>query len=547
MDELSPQEREEAARMQQLQTLFRSITEEISILFVSDPAGNPEINDLIHQVLRLTRQLTDKITLREFPVGHEVATKNGITSGPALLLSNQKQQRVLWLGAPLGEEGRTLIELLLLLGGRKFSSPKTVETVYASIKEKRDIKVFVSPTCPYCPQQTINAIRAVLMRPEYFSLTIIDIQLHPRIAEKYKAFSVPQVWANDALIALGAQSEELFAASLAKLEQQSFFIPEEGAEEIATDLVIVGGGPAGLTAGIYAKRSGLQTVIVEKGALGGQIATTPIVENYPGLTHVGGKTLVDILVNHALEYVKIFPDEAVRELIPAQTDDGRIAVRTSRRKFTARAVLLATGAENRKLEIPGERQFSGRGVSYCSTCDGPLFVGKKVVMIGGGNSALTEALHLKNIGVDVSIVHRRDQFRAQDYLVHNVEAASIPVILDTVAREIAGEDKVLSISLKNNKTGKTTKMPVDGVFIAIGYEPAVELARQAGIELDRNGYIKKDSRHRTNIKGIYSAGDVEGGYKQIVIAAGQGAEAAMAIFEDLIHPYWKADANQKAG
>lgn len=544
MDEQSPQERDEAAQMLQLKKLFNTMTGRVSVLFVVDPAGNPEVNDLIRQVLRLTRQLTDKISLREFPVGHEMATKNGISNGPALLFENEKQQRVLWLGAPLGEEGRTLIELLLLLGGKKFSSPKAVAAIYASITEKRDIKVFVSPTCPYCPQQTINAIRALLTRSDYFSLTIIDIQLYPDIAEKYKAFSVPQVWANDALIALGAQSEELFAASLAKLEQQSFFIPEEDAEEIATDLVIIGGGPAGLTAGIYAKRSGLQAVVVEKGALGGQIATTPIVENYPGLTHVGGKTLVDILVNHALEYVKIFPDEAVVEIIPASASEGRITIKTSRRKFKTRAVLLATGAEHRKLEIPGERQFSGRGVSYCSTCDGPLFVGKKVVMIGGGNSALTEALHLKNLGVNVSIVHRRDQFRAQDYLVHNIEAASIPVIYDTVALEISGDGKVSSITLKNYKTENTTKMAVDGVFISIGYEPAVELARKAGVELDQDGYIKNDNRHRTNIQGIYSAGDVEGGYKQIVIAAGQGAAAAMAIFEDLVNPYWKVDSPQ---
>ena len=544
MDDFPQQENEARVQMQHLEKMFSVMSEKIDILFIADPLGNQEVNDLIRQVLRLIRQLTDKITLREFAVGHEMAIKNDITSGPALLFTTRKHH-ILWLGAPLGEEGRTLIELLLLVGGRRVDSPKAVEKVYASIKEKRDIKVFVSPTCPYCPQQVINAVKAVMQRPEIISLTIIDIQLHTALAEKYKAFSVPQVWANDALIALGAQTEELFAISLAKLEQQTFFIPEESAEEITVDLVIVGGGPAGLTAGIYAKRSGLQTVIVEKGALGGQIATTPIVENYPGLTHVGGKTLVDILVNHALEYVKIFPDETVVDIVSSPQDAGPITVKTSRRKFVARAVLLTTGAEHRKLNIPGEKELAGRGVSYCSTCDGPLFVGKKVVMIGGGNSAVTEALHLKNLGVDVSIIHRRDQFRAQDYLVHALEGAAIPVFFDTEAQEISGNGHVSSVLLRNNKTGKTTRMKVDGVFISIGYEPAVELAGKAGIELDPNGYIKKDKRHRTNVKGIYCAGDVEGGYKQIVIAAGQGAEAAMAIFEDLIHPYWKTNFNRQ--
>jgi len=377
-------------------------------------------------------------------------------------------------------------------------------------------------------------LKAVIAKPDVFSLEIIDIQANPEIAEKYNAQSVPQVFANEVMIAMGAQSEELFMSSLEKLEQQTIFIPDNDAMEIDTDIVIIGGGPAGLTAGIYASRSGLKAVVVERDMLGGQVATTPVVENYPGVTQIGGKALSDILANHALQYVNIFTGEDVLDI---QTGDF-INVQTTRRKFTTKAVLLATGATHKKLNVPGESNLSGRGVSYCSTCDGPLFKGEKVILVGGGDSAVTEALHLKNIGVDVTLIHRRDSLRAQNHLAKKLPESDIPVLYDTEIKEIRGKGKVEKVILYNNKTKKKTTMDVQGLFIAIGYIPSVELATKIGVELTPDGYIKKDSRHRTSIPGIYSAGDVEGGYKQIVTAAGQGSEAALAIFEDLINPYW---------
>jgi thioredoxin reductase (NADPH) len=203
-----------------------------------------------------------------------------------------------------------------------------------------------------------------------------------------------------------------------------------------------------------------------------------------------------------------------------------------------KGLLLATGASHRLLNVPGESRLAGRGVSYCSTCDGPLFKGKRVVMVGGGNSAVTEALHLFHMGIDVTLIHRRDKLRAQEFLSNQLSDNRIPVLWDTEVREILGEERVREVLLYNRKTDQTSAFKTDGVFIAIGYEPAVAIAKQAGLELNANGYIKQDGRHRTSLPGVYSAGDVEGGYKQIVTAAGQGAEAAMTIFEDMINPYW---------
>jgi thioredoxin reductase (NADPH) len=252
---------------------------------------------------------------------------------------------------------------------------------------------------------------------------------------------------------------------------------------------------------------------------------------------VPGKTLVDSLVSHALEYVQIFQGEEVLDIKPGP----RLEVQTNRRKFLARAVILATGANYKKLGAPGEMHFMGRGVSYCATCDGPLFKGKRVIVVGGGNSAVTEALYLNNIDVNTTLVHRRNTLRAQEHLAKNIFSNNMEVLWDTEVLEIKGKEKVNEVILKNNRTGLVYPLPVDGVFVAIGYEPSVGLAKALGIELTGDGFIKHDSNHRTNIPGIYSAGDVEGGYKQIVTAMGQGTEAALSVFEDLMHPYWAAD------
>jgi thioredoxin reductase (NADPH) len=521
------------AYLQQLKATFEQLPNDINLYLFTAKGHEDAFTQANRQVIRAFRELSARITLREHDLDHELARKWNVTSSPTLLIAPEKYS-IRWLGAPMGEEARTFLETLILVGLGKSQLSDQSANVIKKIDSARDVKVFVSPTCPYCPQEAVNAVKAAIAVPEFVSLEIIDIQSEPKIANQYAAQSVPQAFANDVLIGQGAQPEEVFVLSLQKLEAQTIFIPDSDAELVETDLLIVGGGPAGLTAGIYAVRSGLRAAVVEREALGGQIATTPIVENYPGFTSVGGKTLVDIMVSHALQYVQIFQGEAVVELTP----DKPISAVTSRRRFLTKSVLLATGATHQHLNIPGESRLAGRGVSYCSTCDGPLFKGKKVVMVGGGNSAVTEALHLFHMGVDVTLIHRRNKLRAQEFLAKQLADSNITVLWDTEIKEIRGEERVEELFIVNNKTEETDTFRTDGVFIAIGYSPALELAEKLGVEISPDGYIKHDGKHRTNVPGVYSAGDVEGGYKQIVTASGQGAEAAMTIFEDLINPYW---------
>jgi thioredoxin reductase (NADPH) len=521
------------AYLRQLKATFEQLPNAIDLYLFTAKGHEDAFTHANRQVIRAFRELSAKITLREYDLDHELARKWNVTSSPTLVIAPD-QYAIRWLGAPMGEEARTFLEILIMVGlGKSQLSDQSVNVI-KKIDSPRNVKVFVSPTCPYCPQQAVNAVKAAIAMPDQVSLEIIDIQSEPEIANQYAAQSVPQAFANDILIGQGAQPEEVFVLSLQKMEPQTIFIPDSDAELVETDLLIIGGGPAGLTAGIYAVRSGLRAAVVEREALGGQIATTPIVENYPGFTSVGGKTLVDIMVSHALQYVQIFQGEAVVDL----KIDKPINAVTNRRKFSTKSVLLATGATHKHLNVPGETRLAGRGVSYCSTCDGPLFKGKKVVMVGGGNSAVTEALHLFHMGVDVTLIHRRDKLRAQDFLAKQLADSNIPVLWDTEIKEIRGEERVDELLLFNNETQKTSTFNTNGVFIAIGYTPALELAEMLGVEVSEDGYIKHDGKHRTNVPGVYSAGDVEGGYKQIVTASGQGAEAAMTIFEDLINPYW---------
>ncbi len=303
------------------------------------------------------------------------------------------------------------------------------------------------------------------------------------------------------------------------------------------DVLIIGAGPAGFTAAIYAARFGLETLILSKD-LGGNMALTDLIENYPGFPEgISGSELTARMHEHVKRLgVDIVFDE-VERIDPAECAyyEGpcKFTVKTKNGKeYRAKTIIIAVGAAPRKLKVPGEEELTGKGVSYCATCDGPLFKGKKVVVVGGGNTALQEALYLKSIGVDVTLVHRRQKFRADKILQDRFKESGIPAILDTVVTEIIGKDKVEAVRLKNVKTGEEKEMKVDGVFIFIGYEPKTDFVKHLGIT-DDYGYIPVDMHMRTKVPGIFAAGDITNVFKQIAVAVGQGAIAANSAKEFL--------------
>jgi len=381
------------------------------------------------------------------------------------------------------------------------------------------------------------AVSAVIEKKDLISAEVVEIYENIDLAEKYGAMSVPKTFVGETLIAPGLQPEDSFIESLIEGKPVEYVTPVGRDELRDYDIVVVGGGPAGLTAAMYAERSGLKSIVFEKANIGGQITITPVVENYPGISRIAGKTLVDMMARQTLEYAAVLQGVSVHDI--KQKDRG-FEVITGRGEYTARAIIIATGADSRKLNVPGESSLSGRGVSYCATCDGYLFNdGKNVIVVGGGNSALTDALYLDSLGAHVTVVHRRDSFRAEERLQQSVFQRNIPVIWNSVVEEIHGKNIVENVTLADIKTEKKSRIATQGVFIAIGYEPNNEIARKLGLELDEEGYVTVDAHMRTSKPFIYATGDITGGVKQIVTAVSQGAVASLTVFEDLSNPYWK--------
>lgn len=298
------------------------------------------------------------------------------------------------------------------------------------------------------------------------------------------------------------------------------------------DIIIIGAGPGGLTAGIYAGRQGTKNLIIDRDLAGGIGREVPEMENYPGFDKISGLELIEKMKAQAIKNTEIHEMEEVTEIIKNDTE-YRFTVRTTKDTYQSKTIILATGSSHRHLEAKGEDEFKGKGVSYCATCDGFFFAGRDIIMVGGGNSALQEALYLKNLGANVTVVHRRDEFRAQKHLQNQIKEKEIPTILNATVEEIKGDMLVESVVLKNTKTGELTEIPTNGVFISVGYIPHTELAQQLGVELDESGHIIIDKEQKTNVSYVYAIGDVCIGLKQWVVACGEGAVAATSAFEDI--------------
>jgi len=301
------------------------------------------------------------------------------------------------------------------------------------------------------------------------------------------------------------------------------------------DVIIVGSGPAGLAAALYASRDRFKTLVLEKFMPGGQIINTDRIENYPGIERIDGPGLIEQMQKQAVNFgAEIKNGSEVTKLEKLQ--DGNIAVYCDKDKYIGRVVILALGSVYRKLGIPGEEEFAGSGVSYCGTCDAPFFKGKQVVAVGGGNTAVEETLHLTKFADKVTVIHRRDEFRAAKILVEellektNEPNSNLIVKYSTVATEIQGEGKVQSVKLKNVKSGQEEDYSCDGVFIFVGMVPNTGFLK-GFVELTDNGFIKCDCAYlRTKVPGVFVAGDCRvGAAMQLATAAGDGVIAAMML------------------
>ena len=299
-------------------------------------------------------------------------------------------------------------------------------------------------------------------------------------------------------------------------------------ETLIFDYIVIGAGPAGLSSAQYAARSGLKTIVLEGMGAGGQVAQIFELENYPGVfPAVNGFDFAETLRKQAEAFGAQIKQVQVSSIDKKGKD---FVIQTKDTIYTAPALCMATGAVHKNLGVPGEEELKGRGVSYCATCDGPFFRNKKIVVIGGGDSACSEAIYLATLSKDVTIVHRRNEFRAQKALVDKMLKAGVKPVYDSVVKQINGQNKVSGITLENVKTGEQSELECDAVFIFAGMAPQTDLVDM--IKKDISGYIMTDENMQTSIPGLYAAGDVRSKpFRQIVTAVSDGAIAANAAKE----------------
>ena len=294
------------------------------------------------------------------------------------------------------------------------------------------------------------------------------------------------------------------------------------------DTIIIGAGPGGLSAGIYASRGGLDVAIIENRSVGGQAQQAADIQNYPGVKSSSGFDLCYTMMNQCIDFGVEFVFDQIVDCDLLQ--DEKTIKLASGKTLTAKTVVIASGASSRKLDVKGERELTGKGVSYCATCDGAFFKNKTVAVIGGGNTAAEDALYLEKLAKKVYIVHRRDKLRADAIVAKRLLSSSIQPIWDSVVQSVEGEDKVTELTLKNVKTDDLTSLSVDGVFVAIGQTPNSQ--GFDGVDVTRSGYILTDERMRTNMQGVYAVGDVrEKSLRQVVTACADGAIAADDIIK----------------
>jgi thioredoxin reductase (NADPH) len=305
------------------------------------------------------------------------------------------------------------------------------------------------------------------------------------------------------------------------------------------DAIIIGAGSAGLSAGIYAIRSGLKTLILEEKLAGGTISDASTVVNYPGFAEISGGELAEKMTSHCRKAGATIHDlEPVTELNLA----GEVKiVKTSRTAYEAKAVIFSTGSHYKQVGVKGELEFKGKGVSYCGVCDGPFFKGKRVLVVGGGNTACITTLYLSGLAAQVFVIHRRQAFRAEESLVNDISAkGNVSIMWNTEVQEIKGDKQVQAVKLIDNMTKKTSELVVDAVFVQIGEAPNSQIAKAAGVETDEHGYIKVDVRQQTNLQGVFAAGDVtDQPIKQVGTAVGQGITAALEAYSYIRQPYYR--------
>lgn len=448
------------------------------------------------------------------------------------LLKDGKDTGVSFRGIPNGHEFTSLLLALLNSDGKGKNLPDefTVERIKA-LSGTIKLSTYVSLTCTNCPD-VVQALNIIAILNPNISHSMVDGALFEAETKELKIQAVPAVFADGELFHIGrGDLGELLAKLEAKYGSQNEKI-EKVEQEF--DVVVVGGGPAGSAAAVYSARKGLKVAVLAE-RIGGQVKETLGIENLISVPHTTGETLASDLKRHMQDYpIALFEHRSVESLELDGKD--KVIHCTTGERFRSQALIIATGAKWRRLNVPGEAEYIGRGVAFCPHCDGPFYKGKHVAVIGGGNSGIEAAIDLAGICSKVSVFEFMEELKADRVLQEKL--ASLPnveVFLNTQSTEVVGNgEKVVGLRMKDRATGEEREVALDGIFVQIGLAANSEAFRTL-LNVNRAGEIEIDTCGRTSVPGIYAAGDVSTvAYKQIIISMGEGAKAALAAFDDRI-------------
>jgi len=506
----------------QLKTYLEKVTQPFEIVAsLDDGAKSQEMLAMLEDIT----SLSDKITLR---------TDGNDVRKPSFALNRIGGNISLrFAGIPMGHEFTSLVLALLQVGGHPSkTAPEVIEQI-KNLDGEYNFETYFSLSCQNCPD-VVQALNLMAVLNPNIRHVAIDGALFQEEVTIRQVMSVPSIYLNGELFGQGRMGEEEI---LAKLDTgASARDAEKLSARDAYDVLVVGGGPAGAAAAIYAARKGIRTGVAAE-RFGGQVLDTMAIENFISVTETEGPKLARALENHVREYdVDIMNLQRAAQLIPG-SDGGLHEIKLENGgSLKAKTLILATGARWREMNVPGEQEYRGRGVAYCPHCDGPLFKGKRVAVIGGGNSGVEAAIDLAGIVAQVTLIEFDSQLRADAVLQKKLHSlANVTVITSALTSEVTGDGKkVTGLTYKDRNSSEFHELELDGIFVQIGLLPNSDWLKGT-VELTSRGEIIVDARGETSLPGIFAAGDVTTvPYKQIVIAVGEGAKASLSAFDHLI-------------
>jgi alkyl hydroperoxide reductase subunit F len=513
----------DATLQSQLKTYLERVTRPIQITaHADDGAKSQEMLELLETLVSLSNQITLDVR------------RDGAERTPSFALTTPGQDiHLAFAGLPMGHEFTSLVLALLQVGGHPSKATAEVIEQVQALEGDYTFETYFSLSCQNCPDVVQALNLAAVLNPRIRHVAI-DGGLFPAEVEARQIMSVPTVYLNGEIFDQGRMSLEQIVA---KLDTGS---AKRDAAKIAAkapyDVLVIGGGPAGAAAAIYAARKGIRTGVAAE-RFGGQVLDTMAIENFISVKETEGPKLATALEQHVREYdVDIMNLQRASALVPAG-DDGLVEIKLENgASLKSRSVILSTGARWRQMNVPGEDQYRNKGVAYCPHCDGPLFKGKRVAVIGGGNSGVEAAIDLAGIVTHVTLLEFDEKLRADEVLQKKLRSlGNVTIITSALTQEVLGDgQKVTGLVYKDRVGGDAHRIELEGIFVQIGLLPNTEWLKDA-VALSPRGEVVIDDRGQTSVPGVFAAGDCTTvPYKQIIIAMGAGSTAALSAFDHLI-------------